>query len=495
MPATITRDDPKLSEAQMLQRLAPFATKIAFFAQHGYEPHYHQLLFHTAQNPDTHRLARYRSLAAGRRGGKTLSAAKEVAFYMEFPDQYHRDRHGVEDDRPLHVYALTENYKRLLPAYRAFKDALRQHGLIFGRDVKERIADKTFEFANGSLIEFRSADEPDSLRGAGLDILWIDEAAFLRNDEAYKVVRPALADKQGIVICTTTPNARNWYWERFWQGNAMTSPDHFRVSYWSLDNPHFPVAEWEEERADTHPLIFATEYMASFDVMMGNALSSEWLHYYTDDDVDGKQLEMHLGVDPAISLSGNADRFVITCIGIDRKSNQVYMIDQWAGRIPFPDQVELIEEWYHRFNPVSVGIETVAYQAAISQQVLRLDSFIPVIDIQAKGKKFERILGMSPLFKAARIKIKKSHTDFIQEWLDYDPSLKDPNDDCLDSTEIALRSAGVLTTPHAPVEEDLGESFGLSRTMSSQEASDRRFQRLRQSRNSSNTFDEFDYSL
>lgn len=495
MPATITRDDPKLSEEQMLARITPFATKVAFFAQHGYEPHYHQALFHTAQNPDTHLLARYRSLAAGRRGGKTLSAAHEVAFYMEFPEEFHRHAHGEESDRPLHVYALTENYKRLLPAYRAFKDALKQHGLQFGRDVKERIADKTFEFSNGSLIEFRSADEPDSLRGAGLDILWIDEAAFLRNDEAYKVVRPALADKQGIVICTTTPNARNWYWERFWTGNALSNPGHFRVAYWSLDNPFFPVAEWEEERADTHPLIFATEYMASFDVMMGNALSSEWLNYYSDEDIDGLNLEYHLGVDPAISLSGNADRFVITCIGIDRKVNQVYLIDQWAGRIPFPDQIELIEQWYHRFNPASVGIETVAYQAAISQQILRLDAFIPVIDIQARGKKFERILGMSPLFKAARVKIKKSHVDFISEWVDYDPSIKDPNDDALDSMEIALRTAGVLTTPEEPASEDAVEMLGLQRTISSQDAANRRFQRLRQSKNSSSTFDEFDYSL
>lgn len=495
MPATITRDDPKLSPEQMLARVTPFATKIAFFQQHGYEPHYHQLLFHTALNPDTHLLARYRSLAAGRRGGKTLSAAEDVAYYMEFPEEFHEHAHGKVDDRPLHVYALTENYKRLLPAYRAFKDALVKHGLVFGRDVKERIADKTFEFTNGSIIEFRSADEPDSLRGAGLDILWMDEAAFIRNDAAYRVVRPALADKQGIVICTTTPDRQNWFYERFWSGKALTNPRHFRVSYWSLDNPYFPVDEWEEEKSDTHPMIFAQEYMASFDAMKGNALSPDWLHYYTDDDLEGLELEKFIGVDPAISLSGNADRFVVSVLGIHRKTGRVFLLEQYADRIPFPEQVETINQMWLKHQPCyGLGVETVAYQAALAQQIARLDDFIPVMDIQAKGKKFERILGMSPLFKVGRILIKKDQNDFITEWLGYDPDIKDIADDCLDSVEIALRTAGVLI-PQIEREEPI-ENNMLVRTMTSQEAADRRIQRMRQSRGSQDDrWAEFDGSL
>jgi hypothetical protein len=34
--------------------------------------------------------------------------------------------------------------------------------------------------------------------------------------------------------------------------------------------------------------------------------------------------------------------------------------------------------------------------------------------------------------------------DFIDEWLNYDSSIKNPKDDCLDSVEIALRLAGAL---------------------------------------------------
>jgi hypothetical protein len=305
-----------------------------------------------------------------------------------------------------------------------------------------------------------------------------------------------LGDKLGMVINTTTPslNPRNWFYDTFWDGRALADPNHSRVSYWSLDNPYYPQEEWEAEKADTHPMIFAREYMSSFDSMKGNALSGEWLDYYTENEIDGLDLEKYIGVDPAISQSMDADRFVISSIGIHRKTNQVYLLDQWAGRIPFPDQVEKINEWWLQNQPcMGVGVESVAYQAALAQQVLRLDDFIPVMDIQAKGRKFERILAMAPLFKAKRIKIKKTHTDFIDEWLSYDPADKTPADDCLDSVEIALRTAGVLLTP-IEREEPLSNDM-LVRTMSSQEAADRRIQRMRQARGSEDRWAEFDYSL
>ena len=68
----------------------------------------------------------------------------------------------------------------------------------------------------------------------------------------------------------------------------------------------------------------------------------------------------------------------------------------------------------------------------------------PIVPIFAKGKKYERIMAMSPLFKIGKIRIKKDHKDFIDEWINYDASISNPRDDCLDSVEIALRTAGAL---------------------------------------------------
>jgi hypothetical protein len=56
--------------------LERFPVKYFWFLQHGYRPHIWQSLFHSATDDDV--LTPFRHLVAGRRGGKTLSAAWEV---------------------------------------------------------------------------------------------------------------------------------------------------------------------------------------------------------------------------------------------------------------------------------------------------------------------------------------------------------------------------------------------------------------------------------
>ena len=48
------------------------------------------------------------------------------------------------------------------------------------------------------------------------------------------------------------------------------------------------------------------------------------------------------------------------------------------------------------------------------------------------------------LFQIGKVRIKQEHRDFIDEWINYDASISNPKDDCLDSVEIALRAAGAL---------------------------------------------------
>jgi phage terminase large subunit-like protein len=125
-------------------------------------------------------------------------------------------------------------------------------------------------------------------------------------------------------------------------------------------------------------------------------------------------------------------------------NNQVFLLDQYAAKIPFADQLEKIQEYYLRFQPEIIGIESNAYQAALVQQTERLPSMPPVVPIFAKGKKYERIMAMSPLFRIGKVRIRQEHRDFIDEWINYDASVRNPKDDCLDSVEIALRTAGAL---------------------------------------------------
>ena len=452
MPDYSFKAGPPSDKKQLEKLFLQYPEKIGWFLSNGYAPHLWQMLFHT--NTNNEHLTRFRHLVAGRRGGKTLCAAWEVLFYCLYPEQFHRDAYGKENDNPLWVWATSKDYKVLRPALLTLRKVITEAGMSIGKDVKENRGAMTFEFPNGSLIEFKSSDDPQSLRGAGLDILWMDEAAFIRSEEPWQVMRPALSDKQGLLITTTTPDGKNWFFEEFWNKDAIADPNQGRVEYRSIDNPYFPKREWEYTKQRYHPLLFAQEYMAAFDSMAGRDLAGDWLHYYTEEDLprtaDGtlQKLRKYMGVDPAVSMSGKGDRFVISVVGVS-DNNQVFLIDQYAAKIPFVEQLEKIQEYYLRYNPEIIGIESNAYQAALVQQAERLPSMPPIVPIFAKGKKFERLMAMSPLFRIGKVRIKAEHKDFIDEWINYDASMSNPKDDCLDSVEIALRTAGAL----------LGDSF------------------------------------
>jgi hypothetical protein len=69
------------------------------------------------------------------------------------------------------------------------------------------------EFKNGSKIELKGSDYPDSLRGVGLDGVVLDEYSMQDPAIFTEIIRPALADKQGWSVKISTPKGRNHFHE------------------------------------------------------------------------------------------------------------------------------------------------------------------------------------------------------------------------------------------------------------------------------------------
>lgn len=484
MPTLRSKDGVGKVEPLITPNVSTYPHKFLWFVQNGYSPHLWQILFHGAHRDNQH-LTRMRHLAAGRRGGKTLSAAWEVGYYSQHPQMFWRDAHGVESNDPLWIWVVAKSYKLVRIALLEYLKVLRKCGLKKNRDYFWNKSEGVIEFPDGTMVEFRTADDPDNLRGPGIDILWLEEAAMLPSEEPWNVIRPALSDKLGLLITTTTPKGKNWLWEEFWKKLA-DDPNQCRIEYTSIDNPYFAREEWEYAKLTYHPLMFKQEYMGEFEAMAGVALSGEWLHYYVtgkeaplidDDDIrlvpkDGKLgVKTYMAVDPA--TGEGKDDFAMSLIGVAEDDSQVYLIKTFKEKIPFPEQVDKIAEWAEKYRPMYIGVEANAYQRVLVQQTYRLPGIPNITAVFTSGRdkdsKKKRILAMSPLFKTGRIRIHRSQRDFIDQWISYDPDLSKPRDDLLDATEIALSLAGIL------LPRDLAaDAFdpGEDRTYSLQEAAD-----------------------
>ena len=105
---------------------------------------------------------RFKLLCSGRRFGKTyLCITRLICWAMEKPGSL--------------CWYVTANYRMAKQiAWRQLK-AMAPEELV----VKRNESDLSIEFANGSLIALRGADNEDSLRGVSLSALVIDEACLL----------------------------------------------------------------------------------------------------------------------------------------------------------------------------------------------------------------------------------------------------------------------------------------------------------------------------
>lgn len=160
----------------------------------------------------------------------------------------------------LDCWWVTPTYRMAGHVWRDLRRACRR----FGKDVAIHNDEKRIEFALGGSISIRSAHQPDNLRGAGLDYVVLDEAAFMAPEVWSEVIRPMLLDRQGSALFISTPYGRNWFWELYQLGLDAEQPNWRSFHYTSYDNPLIPRDEIDALRSTTSERVFRAEYLAEF---------------------------------------------------------------------------------------------------------------------------------------------------------------------------------------------------------------------------------------
>lgn len=129
-------------------------------------------------------------------------------------------------------------------------------------------AAREIHLPSGGYIAFRSADGR-SLRGPGVDLLIVDEAAFIARSVWDAELRPTLSDRQGRAVLISTPAGRNWFYDFFLRGQSDDWPSwsSFRLPSWT--SPFIAKGEIEEARRDTPDWYFRQEYGAEFVTFKG----------------------------------------------------------------------------------------------------------------------------------------------------------------------------------------------------------------------------------
>lgn len=201
--------------------------------------------------------ARYRTCAWGRRTGKNIFANADQIDYALNP----RESPWGADDAPTcwwvgPTYNQAEKY--------GFQTALEfiPDQLLDG-DPK-RSEPYEIHFQNGAVIEYRTFDHPDSLDGAGVDHLVIDEAAIMPETIWHQNLRPMLSDTLGQAIFISKPKGQNWFHDFYRRGESDDWPDWWSSQAASYVNPFVPDSEIDSAARELPDRIFKQEYLAIF---------------------------------------------------------------------------------------------------------------------------------------------------------------------------------------------------------------------------------------
>jgi len=198
---------------------------------------------HTLQRAVLTSPSRFRVLVCGRRWGKTTAA---LIAASEAVAQGQRG------------WWVLPNYPMSSEAWRILKRTLRPI------TTEKNETERRIDVMTGGSISIKSGDNPDSLRGVGLDFLIVDEAAFIKEEVWTAALRPTLSTTEGWALLIGTPKGRNWFWHVYQRGN---DPLEERWQSWQFPtsaSPNVKPAEIEDARRELPESIFRQEYLAEF---------------------------------------------------------------------------------------------------------------------------------------------------------------------------------------------------------------------------------------
>jgi hypothetical protein len=235
---------PANSDSKHIDRLK---LKAAFFVLHGYTPHRKQWeLIHS-------RPERFVVECWPRQHGKSTGEAWEDIFIC------------AEVPRRL-VWLVAPNYDLCTPIFDEYERAAMDH-LKYAEFRAEKISrrDLYITFSNGSRIEGKSAENPDTLQGRKLDKLTVEEAATISDERVYtQYLRPMLAVNTAPASFISTPKGFNWFFDLAQKGMDPLQPDYFFGRAPLGCSPYVSREEIEEARKTLPDRVFQQEWEAEF---------------------------------------------------------------------------------------------------------------------------------------------------------------------------------------------------------------------------------------
>ena len=291
--------------------------------------------------------ARFKVLACGRRWGKTRLGS---ALCIE------------EAGRRGRAWWVAPSYKVAAVGWRLVRGLALQ---VSGATIRD--GDMLATLPGGGTVQVRSADNPDSLRGEGLDFVVVDECAYVAEEAWQEALRPALSDRLGRAMFISTPAGRNWFW-RYYQ-HGLQGGEWASWRFPTADNPYIEPSEIEAARGDLPETVFQQEYLAEF--LEGEGVVFRNIAACMGAPLDATP-EQHAGHYKVMGVDwGKQTDF--TCISVVCHTCHAEVARDRFNQIDYAFQRARLGVLYERWRPELILAESNAMGEPIIEQLQRDD--------------------------------------------------------------------------------------------------------------------------
>lgn len=370
------------------------------------------------------------------------------------------------------IRALTDDACNIPDALRMYvaptldtaKEAAWNKLLSIGQPVIKAIHvnDAVVTLINGQRIRFRGADRPQSLRGAKLADVVLDEYADMKPEVWDEVLEPATADLDGTVTFIGSPTGRNHFYDLYRHVELHDDPEWSAWHFTTYDNPMISRARIEKAKNDPKKSSFAfrQEYMASFEAAGSEIFKEEWVKFSTKGNDGMYYVAVDLAGFEELGKKNKTRRLDSTAISVVKVDETGWFVEDIIhGRWDLKETAQKIFDAVKKYQPVSVGIEKgIAKQAVMSpltDLMKRYNRFFVVQELtHGNQKKTDRIVwALQGRFENGYITLNKG--DWNLEFLDQLYQFPNPlvHDDLIDSLAYIDQLQSVVYNPDIELDD------------------------------------------
>ena len=365
-----------------------------------YKPTKPQVDFHKLVHEDAPFIS---ALVAGRQTGKT--------FFMQ-NDAVLRALNNAKH-RMFWVSPIQDQANKVM---KDIEGMFSSHQDVWNKIIKryDRKANEMY-FYNGSFIKFRSADSGDNLRGATLDYIYLDEAAYMKLDFINEVLLPMVTRTGGKVCAASTFNGPNWFYDWYKEGQVEENWEQIK----SIKKTYLDLND--DKVAKTVLGIKKSMTKAQFDQeflcrpVSANALFSN-VEDAIVDNLDTRCERVYIGMDIGVAQ----DYTVLTAMSDDYRIIDIDRFNYKEEGMDYEEFKERIKSFYLKHdNNLAAAYFEVNNNDLLFDDLTDDDRLYKLIPFTTSAQsKPEIIRNLIKLFEDKVIKIPKN-TDLIKELYDF----------------------------------------------------------------------------